>query len=62
MADEHIEQGDEGAEFLPDILQKPQNDIYTVLMGLTVAGFVVAIALAGYELYKFYDVKFFVLS
>jgi hypothetical protein len=62
MADERIEGGDEGAEFLPDILQKPANDIFTVLMGLTVAGFVVAIALAGYELYKFYDVKFFVLS
>lgn len=61
MADEQ-EAGDEGAEFLPDILQKPRNDIYTALLGVTAFAFLVAVILAGMELYKQYDVKFFFLS
>ena len=62
MADETVEGGDEGAEFLPDILQKPRNDIWTVLLGVTAAGFLLAVILAGMELYKQYDVKFFILG
>lgn len=62
MADEEVEVGDEGAEFLPDILQKPRNDIYTVLLGVTAGAFFVAVILAGMELYKQYDVKFFILG
>jgi hypothetical protein len=63
MADENVEVvGDEGAEFLPDILQKPRNDIWTALLGITAAAFLVAVILAGMELYKQYDVKFFILS
>ena len=62
MADDPVEGGDEGAEFLPDILQKPRNDIWTVLLGITAGAFLVAVILAGMELYKQYDVKFFVLG
>lgn len=61
MADEIVE-GDEGAEFLPDILQKPRNDIWTVLLGVAAGGFLLAVILAGMELYKQYDVKFFILG
>ena len=62
MADDPVEGGDEGAEFLPDILQKPRNDIWTVLLGIPAGAFLVAVILAGMELYKQYDVKFFVLG
>ena len=62
MADENVEVGDEGAEFLPDILQKPRNDIFTALLGVTAGAFLLAVILAGMELYQNYDVKFFVLG
>ncbi len=61
MADEH-DGGDEGAEFLPDILQKPRNDIFTGLLGITAAAFLLAVIMAGMELYQQYDVKFFFLG
>lgn len=62
MADETVEGGDEGAEFLPDILQKPRNDIFTALLGVTAGAFLIAVILAGMELYQQYDVKFFFLG
>lgn len=62
MADEQMEGGDEGAEFLPDILQKPRSDIFTALLGIAAAAFLTAIIFAGKELYEHYDVKFFFLS
>ncbi|HZN63341.1 MAG TPA: hypothetical protein VFC90_13125 [Planctomycetota bacterium] len=62
MADETIEGGDEGAEFLPDILQKPRNDIWTALLGVTAVAFLISVIVVGMELYQQYDVKFFFLS
>ena len=62
MADEVEVVGDEGAEFLPDILQKPRNDIFTALLGVTAGAFLIAVILAGMELYQQYDVKFFFLG
>jgi hypothetical protein len=63
MADEVVvETTDEGAEFLPDILQKPRNDIFTALLGVAAGAFLIAVILAGMELYQQYDVKFFFLS
>jgi hypothetical protein len=63
MADENVEVvGDEGAEFLPDILLKPRNDIFTALLGVTAGAFLLAVIMAGMELYQQYDVKFFFLS
>jgi len=59
MADEVIEEGgDEGAEFLPEVTSQPKDDVYTLLMGLTVAAFVVGIGFVAYECWLNYDVQF----
>ena len=53
---------DQGAAFIPDILAKPKNDVYTALLVMGFVAFFVGIFLAGRELYECYDVQFWIFT
>ena len=57
-----IDEGAEGAEFVPEASTKPKNDIYTLLLIVGFVAFLTGCILGGNELYDFYDVTFWVLS
>ncbi|MBI4565003.1 MAG: hypothetical protein HY716_09965 [Planctomycetes bacterium] len=68
MADEERYEGEEeaaaseGAEFVPEVVQKPRSDVYTLLLVLAFVGFLAGIIIVGTELREHYDVQFWVFT
>ena len=68
MADEEVVEGadeaavQEAGELIPDAPSKPQNDVFTLLLVLAFAAFLVGTFIVGYELHDFYDVQFFIFG